>query len=251
MAVYPFRYRYGYTRDHYLVGGNPERDSYAMKTIRPGDMGAALAYSLGSRTYEDVVKILEIDTSVPYYLPEGTSCIEQAKQLARQSTRDPNLVIDIGCGRGEIAGTLAYMGIGCIAVDPAKGAAVLIGRTFREFFNMSTLPTNTEFINKSAFEGMWEIKRRGLRPDTVIFCESIEHISHKEFLATFEIIKMMLADVSGMLVITNWIDYHPIQKNNDMDWNHIATINDTLYDSLAAQAKKVVFRRGSHLVLQF
>ena len=102
---------------------------------------------------------------------------------------------------------------------------------------------------------LWASKARFLiadhASDTVIFCESVEHIPGKEFFAAFEIIKNMLTVTSGLMIITNWIYFHPIQKNRNMDWNHITTIDDAVYDSLAAQAKSVVFRQGSHLVLQF
>ena len=128
------------------------------------------------------------------------------------------------------------------------GAASLIGETFRKYYN---LPPPHEFINKSMLDALCEIRKSGLIPDTVIFCESVEHIPGKEFFAAFEIIKNMLTVTSGLMIITNWIYFHPIQKNRNMDWNHITTIDDAVYDSLAAQAKSVVFRQGSHLVLQF
>ena len=100
-------------------------------------------------------------------------------------------------------------------------------------------------------DGLHEIRKRGLKPDTVIFCESAEHIPRKELFTAFEIIKDMLTVTSGLMIIVNWIDFHPIQKNGNADWNHITTIDDVVYDWLATQAKSVVFRQGSHLVLQF
>lgn len=247
MLIYPLRYKYGYNRDHYLIGDNAERKSYKMGILRPGDMGAALAYALGVRTYSDVVKIFGIDTGTQYYLPENTSCREQADQLIRHQTRRPSLVVDVGCGRGEISALLTHVGIECIPIDPSKGAASLIGKTFREFYSMPP----PELISKPALDGLREIRKRDLIPDTVIFCESIEHISRKELAAAFELIKDMLTATSGLMIVTNWIDFHPIYKDSNAGWNHIATIDDATYDSLAAQAKSVVFRQGSHLVLQF
>ena len=132
--------------------------------------------------------------------------------------------------------------------ESLRKGGLLLGETFRKYYN---LPPPHEFINKSVLDTLCEIRKSGLTPDTVIFCESVEHIPGKEFFAAFEIIKNMLTVTSGLMIITNWIYFHPIQKNRNMDWNHITTIDDAVYDSLAAQAKSVVFRQGSHLVLQF
>ena len=247
ILFYPFRYKYGYNRGYYLIGDIPERKSYKMRIIRPGDMGAALAYAFGVKTYSDVVRIFEIDTSIQHYLPKNTSCREQADQLVECQTRKPNLVLDVGCGRGEVSATLTHMGIMCIPIDPARGAASLIEETFREYYD---LPPPHEFINKPVLDALRELRKTGLTPDTIIFCESIEHIPHKEFFTAFEIIKNMLTVTSGLMIITNWIHFHPICHSN-ADWNHTTTIDETVYDSLAAQAKSIVFRQGSHLVLQF
>ena len=247
MAIRPFRYKYGYNRDHYLVGGNPERISYELKIIRPGDMGAAIAYALGVKTYEDAMKIFGADPSQQYWLPEDASCVRQARQLAKHRARMPRLVVDVGCGRGEISALFTHIGIESIPIDPAGGAASLIGETFDKFYN---LPAPSNFINKGVLSGLREIRKRGLVPDTFIFCESLEHIPKKEMDAAFEIIKDMLTATSGLLVITNWVHYHPIESV-DMSWNHMTTIDDATYDLLASHAKSTVFRQGSHLVLQF
>ena len=247
MAIRPFRYRYGYNRDHYLVGDNAERRSYKLGIIRPGDMGAAIAYALGVKTYEDVMSIFGADTSQQYWLPEDISCTEQAAQLVKHRARRPRLVVDVGCGRGEISALFTHIGTESIPIDPAEGAALLIGETFNQFYNLAPPPN---FINKSVLPSLREIRKRGLMPDTFIFCESLEHIPRKEMAAAFEIIMDMLAATSGLLIITNWIHYHPIESV-DMSWNHMTTIDDTTYDLLASRAKSTVFRQGSHLVLQF
>ena len=122
-----------------------------------------------------------------------------------------------------------------------------IGETFDKFYN---LPAPSNFINKGVLSGLREIRKRGLGSDTFIFCESLEHIPKKEMAAAFEIIKDMLTATSGLLVITNWIHFHPIESV-DMSWNHMTTIDDATYDLLASHAKSTAFRRGSHLVLRF
>ena len=73
MAIRPFRYKYGYNRDHYLVGDEAERRSYKLGIIRPGDMGAAIAYALGVEAYEGVMEIFGADTSQQCWLPEDIS----------------------------------------------------------------------------------------------------------------------------------------------------------------------------------
>lgn len=248
ILIFPFRYKLGYDVNHYLIGDNPERQSYKLGIIRPGDMGAALAYAFGIDNYTDVSKIFGIKSSELCYLPRDTTCNEQVKELLKHQKRKPKLVVEVGCGRGELASALSYAGVRCIGIDPAKGASVLVKRTSKEFFDR---PTPFEFLNATALNGLKEIYHRKLNPDTIIFCESIEHISRSEFLKVFEIAKALLTETYGLLIITNFISFHPIERSADMHWTHIQQVDDELYDHLASKAQSIIFRKGSHLVLQF
>ena len=241
-AMYNFRYKYGYDANHFLVGDAPEVLSFTKKLIRPGDMGAALSYAFGIDNYQDVQKIFGIKDD-PTFLPDNTDCVEQINTLLKYKKRTPKLVLDIGCGRGEVSATLAYCKIKCVAIDPSSGSRDIINDTYMKYYGLS----NPEFINDTALAAVQKVSDF----DTVIFCESMEHISTKEFFDAFVIIKKTLTKTKGLMIISNFIDFHPIKRNPNMDWNHITTVDDKLYDELAKQAKSVVFRKGSHLVLQF
>lgn len=83
---------------------------------------------------------------------------------------------------------------------------------------------------------------------TLIFCESIEHIPEDEWDAHWPAVKHAIK--GGLLIITNWMDYHPIIKDKE-GYDHVRTIDDAFYEKLSQEAKKVIHREGSHLVLQF
>ena len=240
------KYKSKYDVKYFLEGDTPERASYFLKIIRPQDMGAAIMYATGTTNYDSVVKLLGIDKNNPLEFPRNTNCIRQANLLKQNMTRVPKCVIDIGCGRGELSATLRYMGINTIAVDPSDGAAELVMKTHSDFYNIH----ECNFIHKTLVEGMKEILKENT-PDTIIFCESIEHIDATEFQEGFELIKKALRQTSGLLIITNWIHYHPIPKNPRYDWNHIHLIDDKFYDMICDACKKIIFRERSHLVVQF
>ena len=242
-VLFPFRYRLCYNKKHFLLDdGRKETSSYFRRQIRNEDMGSAILYALGRTDYKEIQNIL---TSIG----NNVTCIEQANIIKEHMIRTPNLVIDVGAGRGELSATLSYLNIKTIPIDPAYGSAKTIKKTYKDFYNIDKF----EFINKDCVKGIQKIlEQKTNKPDTVIFCESIEHISRSEFQKFFNIIKKVLKETHGILIITNFIDFHPIEKNTTYQtWEHIQTIDDDLYDELASQAKSVIFRRGSHLVLQF
>ena len=76
--------------------------------------------------------------------------------------------------------------------------------------------------------------------------ECIEHITMTEC-------KNMLMGITKpcKLIITNEIDFWPIQKHNWPAWNHIHTIDDTVYDIIEQYATKTISRKNSHLVLEW
>lgn len=84
--------------------------------------------------------------------------------------------------------------------------------------------------------------------DTVIFCESIEHIPENEFWDNWPKLVRILRASHGRLIITNWEDYHPLEPNG---LDHVMLVDDYFYDRLASDAVKQIVRHGSHLVLEF
>lgn len=242
---YRTRFRTGYDLDYYTSRDIPECRSYDMGIIRPGDMGAAILYAFGIDSYDDVSRILSIPPSDPRHLPAGADVRSQATLLGSHMSRRPRLAVDMGCGRGEIAATLAHLGVNTLAVDPSAHTENLVRDTARRFYGQATAPV--PFLNKGCYSAL-----RGMRtpPDTVIFCESIEHMPVKEVWRSFSLLSRMasLAPHGIRVIITNWIDLHPIRRVG-RDWDHLHDVDDGFYDRLESYAGRTVFRRGSYLVL--
>ena len=247
-VTYWLRHRIGYTREYYVgMIDNPEVQSWHRNIIRPPDMGAAICYALGATSWEQVCQILGCDDSIT--LPRGkTSAAEQAGIIANAGLgRKPNLVYDIGCGRGEVAATLVHMGICAVAVDPSHATGALVDETASRLYGLSSM--SVPFKRATCLEAL---RKSVQTPDTIIFCESVEHIPMKELVAVFELIQNRAEGMHGEMrvIVTNWPTYHPIRAPPG-DWNHVHDVDDELYDRLASRARKTVVRRGSHLVLQF
>lgn len=132
------------------------------------------------------------------------------------SKRDPGHVVSIGCGTGELEQWFERRGHTVTGVDPTEGAKLLYkGKTL--------IPE---------YEGAG---------DTIIFCESLEHIP-------LEQIKHILALVphGSRIIVTNWLDYWPLDANPP---DHITPLNSNLYDYLSNKWN-VIVRNKSHLVME-
>lgn len=134
---------------------------------------------------------------------------------SEKRTRNPEPVLSIGCGMGELEVVLENMGYRVIGYDPFYADVYKGKECIKEF---------TDQTGK-----------------TVIFCESIEHIEKDE-------IKRIIAahDDKTRIIITNWPDFHPIPKSN---FDHITEINDEFFDELL-DGRTPIIRRGSHLVYE-
>lgn len=246
-CLYPVRFRRAYTRSYFLERDCAEANSYKLGIIRPGDMGAAIGYALGYRNLEDVCDVLGADANESQALPTHASGIQQVQMLLAGAARKPKLVVDVGAGRGEMSALLNHHGIRCMAIEPASIGPDLMRETCLKY-GCSKYPEE-RFLNTGLLDGLHQLQKNGITPDTVIMCESLEHIPRREFDRAFEIIRGMLGG-GGIFVITNWPEFHPIRPVR-FHWDHVRTVDDSVYDGLASQAVRTVFRRGSHLVLEF
>ncbi len=255
-CLYPVRFRYAYTRHYFLGLGNAETRSYDLGMIKPSDMGAAIGYAMGYRNLESVFDVLGADLNDTHALPTHMSGLEQVRALMAGMTRRPKLVLDVGIGRGELSALLNHCGIKCIAIEPAGVGPGIMRETCRKY-NCDEFPAE-RFLNTGLLNGLRRLRKEGITPDTIILCESLEHIPRREFDKAFEMIRDMLTGTvtgerrgrGGILIIVNWPDYHPIRPVR-FDWNHVRTVDDQLYDELASRAARTIFRCGSHLVLEF
>ena len=145
----------------------------------------------------------------------------------RHLQRKPQKILSIGCGQGVIESFLASKGAHVTGTDIANNV---------ENDGFHFVLGNMDDISYDDY-------------DTVIMCESIEHIPQDEFDRNWPRIVGMLKKTKGIFIVTNWFEYHPIRVDAT-GWNHVREINDELYDSLASFGE-VVVRNKSHLVIQF
>lgn len=138
--------------------------------------------------------------------------------------REPEHILSVGCGTGIMEEFLERLGIDVTGADCSPAANVLYrGKKF---------VLQDCFTAVEAFEG-----------DTIILCSTVEHIDAKEFAATMDIIRKRTV----RLIITNRLEFHPIEPNG---WDHVATINDAAFASIATGGV-VVFQCGAHLVVDY
>lgn len=124
----------------------------------------------------------------------------------------------IGCGLGHLERALEATGATVIGVDTSPAA-------------------------RAGYRGRQVTDRYPGGGGTVIWCESLEHVRVEERRAIWSRIPE-----TARIVVTNWLDKWPIREDGS-GWDHVATVNDAVFDELAA-GRRTVIRDRSHLVLQ-
>ena len=218
-----------YDYEYFFGGINPhECVDYHNDKLRK-DMFSALRYIYG---YDDYLSMSG----------QGRTFREQLENIKTNQTRFPKLVLTIGAGRGELEAVLTYDGVHVIATDPSSITKNYIEETMRIWAGTEN---PYAFINLRMIDAVKKVDEIWHIPDTVVLCETLEHITKEEFDEAFEIFK----EWHPLLVIVNYLEMHPIGVSADR-WNHIREITDADYDELCERTEKVVFRKESHLVLQ-
>lgn len=228
-------------KDYYLPTRWIENQSWHKKTLRT-DQLAAIGYALGYTKYAHICERLArfgIEADKPKKLV--SSYLPMILALGSSRKRTPERVIDVGCGRGELLLAFHILGIPCIGIDPSPGAKTLVPQTMAW-----EKVTGYHFVNQGMYDGLKDIQSA----DTIIMCESIEHVRESEFTKGWLEVCRLLNKSHGLFIVVNWINYHPIPRDKT-GYDHITRIDNPFYDRLSKCAKKVVFRRKSHLVLQF
>lgn len=227
-----------YTVDYFTRPRNKEIKTFLAGTLR-SDQVAALAYAFAVPNFVPDPKARDLPI-VP------NQWRKQCDAILDRGTRCPNLVLDVGCGRGEMLVALTYMQVSCIGLDPTPGAAQLVPKTFKQWLGADSV--GQRFHPQSFYAGMcshWH-----LDVDTVLFVESVEHIPSREFDLAWPMVCSTLSRTGGRCVFTNWVGFWPI-KPDTTGYDHVSLVNDDFYDRLAKDARSTIFREGSHLVLQF
>lgn len=245
-AIYPFRRYLGYNDDYFMREG-PEIQAYKKRLIRPEDMGSSFAYLTGLYDYDMAQELYGPCDTLEKQLNAGRDLVARAGWKCPTDPREvPGYVMDLGCGRGELSAYMRSLDIPVVPIDFATCAPRIVADTYDRFAGLK----ETGLINKSVRRGVLEAKRLHGDAEAVIMCESIEHFPPGEFAEAWFEIREMLTRTEGRAIIANWIDFWPIIKHPG-GWDHIQTIDDRFYDGLAGTAKKTLYRRGSHMVLQF
>lgn len=221
-----------------------EQISWESGQLRYGDMCCAVGYALGLESFEEVQNILG-------FLREGKENYPllgakmQMDMLWMARKRTPIGILEIGGGRGEIQVGLQHVKFNSgYMIEPSESVFELVRMTRRQFGIM---------------EGSCErrIRNVGLKNyhiniesgiDTVILCETVEHIRQQEFDDAFtDWIKPLLRQNKGLLIVVNWLTPFPLEL--DPPW-HVRRCDDKFYDWLAEDGK-IAYRNKSHLVVRY
>jgi SAM-dependent methyltransferase len=173
------------------------------------------------------------------YFPNFT-VYDQFDFINDHCQRTPKKVLDIGGGRGELASLFKKLGVDCVSLEPGKYSNFLYNHTGKFFFGEEFVPVIptcndlTTFINNNEIDQF----------DTIIFCQSVEHIAESEFWNFWNEVK---SKFNGLVIIVSYVYYHPIPLSGPQ---HIFEINDEVYDRLVNDSKRCIYRNHSHLVLE-
>jgi cyclopropane fatty-acyl-phospholipid synthase-like methyltransferase len=203
-------------------------DNWNKKMLRSNDQFPALCYAFGI-----------------YDLIECNTLEDQLQFLNNYKTRTPNHVLEIGPGRGEISCVLSKLGIPVTAVDIAINIQNWFDRTGKQFFGDEFIPPKVIETNVKNFVADFS------KFDTVLMVESIEHILEEEFEPVWDNI---CKQFSGLMCIANHPGMHPIAIGSgwpDAEKMHCRIIDDELFDNMSLKAKRTVYRKTSHFVLEF
>ena len=198
------------------------------KLLRLSDQFPALCYAFGI-----------------YNIVDCNSLEDQLLLLGNSKTRTPKHILEIGSGRGEISCVLSKLGVTTTAVDVAINIQTWVNRTGKHFFDKDFIAPKVIESNVKDFVDDFS------KFDTILMVESFEHITEDEFRPTWDNI---CNNFKGLLCITNHPGMHPIPIGGDWEdaeLQHCRVVDDTLFDAMASKAKRTIFRKTSHLVLEF
>ena len=238
-----------YKKKYYLENKDGLWKPYANKFLNPNDMASCLCYALGIESYDDICQLLDIPEVVErkghkLWLPENVNFKDQIQIIQSKQTRYPKKILSVGSGRGELEASFIYLGIPVVGCDPAPCIPEIYKQTMLEWIDCDDY-----VFHNMEFHEVAEMYSEQLMFDTIIFCESLEHIPEGTFEYGWNLIKNHLYTLHGRLIVCNTISNHPIKIS--CTWNHVRRVDDDLYDRFESEAVRTIFRQGSHLVLQY
>lgn len=210
--------------------------------LRDGDQCSAIGYAFGLTSFESIRKLFGFKHLAGYDPDPLIGARKQMEMLFNNKVRTPKGVLDVGAGKGDISVALSYVGIDVQMIEPSHAGCKLVSETKKQF-DMTTADFD---VIERPFDQAMDYVNWG-RVDTVIFCESIEHVEEEDFNRGFLKLEKHLFKNKGLLIILNWIDCHPLPI---ISRYHCRLVDDKLYDELSKN-KKVIYRKNSHLILQY
>lgn len=228
-----------YTRA-YFTGGNPETITNMVDGILREDQFSAICYALGMFDPREF-KLYKEDAEVFESYDQQLDMIRSAIP-----NRIPQRILSVGAGRGEMEYALQALGFDITALEPTEAGAQLIMENKDKWTRQSK--GNFTLIHQTLLEFIKSCTPELFPYDTIIFCESIEHIPEEETQALFNLLQIL--DSPVRVIIVNVMSFHPINPDNT-GWDHIRTIDDIYYDSLDDIALAIPHRQGSHFVGDF
>lgn len=214
---------------------------WRVSKMRYGDAVCVLAYAMGHPSFDSVQSLFGFADGRSVNSDELTA-IDQIERLKVQQTRFPKFVLDIGGGRGEVSYAFSYLGAEVQCIEPHEDADFWQWNTREKLFGKKG---SVRLINRTCPECLPLIDFTNI--DTVVMVESLEHIPEDCFNPVWEKCKEVLIRNHGMLIVANWPEYQPITVTGV---EHCRRVDDELYNFLAIDGT-IIFRKGSHLVVQF
>jgi hypothetical protein len=243
-------------------------DSYFMRSdgikhvqrgmLKYGDALCAIGYAMGISSFDEMdnmfsFKKYDKGAHINGMMPLPVmSAREQIDKIMSNRTRIPKHVLEIGSGRGEVAIALSsFADIRVTAVEPTSNFTKLLPFTAEKYH--TDVSNKITVVNADAVNAIKHVEWDTV--DTVLMVESLEHILEEDFDKVYPHIVSALKKNSGRLVIVNWLHYHPIAVGQyappDQPEQHCRLTDDRLYDQFSKDAREVIYRNGSHLVLDF
>ena len=236
-----------YTEAFFLEADGIEH--WNKRKLKPGDALAAIGYAFGL-TFEELRAVVPFSDVGRVLEDDGLNAGVQISRVLAAKKRTPRGILEIGPGRGEVAVTLAHVGYPVQVIEPSYGAFAWLNKTAFTFFNRSLKYMPLTLHNWPVHEVIDDVNWPAV--DTVIMVESLEHILAEDFAFMYQKIRDHLRTIGGRFIVTNWIDYHPLNVGDHASSTvHCRLVDDALYDGWCKDAKGVFHRNGSHLVLDY
>jgi hypothetical protein len=210
------------------------------RTLRFYDAFPALNYAYGIGPHK-ILNWMFHDLK----MRQGWSIEQQIEIIQRLKTRTPESVFEIGAGRGELICTFQHLGANVDSCEVNAEVSDWFHKTGQHFFGHRFRPKMPIIGPIQNHNINWA------NYDTIVMVESLEHIEEQHFKRVWANI---VRNFKGLFIVTNYSEMHPIPVGGNWEnaeKEHCRLIDDSVYDEMARDAKQVVVRKGSHLVLEF